>query len=68
MSHSIKINHFQITVKGSGVIYQFCFLFYVLRDTSLKTGIRHNRITFAECNVVVRVQRLIVTDILNSAY
>lgn len=37
-----------------------------LRDTSLKTGIWHNRIAFAECNIVVTVLRLIVTDILNS--
>lgn len=37
-----------------------------LRDTSRKTGIWHNRITFAECYIVVTVLRLIVTDILNS--
>ena len=34
-----------------------------LKDTSLKTGIWHNRMTYAECNIVVTVLRLIVTDI-----
>lgn len=39
-----------------------------LTDTSLKTGIWHNRMMFAECNIVVTGVRLIVTDISNSEY
>lgn len=36
-----------------------------LRDNSLKTGIGHNEMTFAECNIVVTVLRLIATNSLS---
>lgn len=36
-----------------------------LRDTSLKTGIGHNEMTIAECNIVVTVLRLIATNSLS---
>lgn len=36
-----------------------------LRDTSLKTDIGHNEMTFAECNIVVTVLRLIATNSLS---
>lgn len=39
-----------------------------LRDTSLKTGIGHNKITIAECSIVVTVLRLIVTNSLSTKW
>ena len=39
-----------------------------LRDTSLKTGIGHNKMTIAECNIVVTVLRLIVTNSLSTKW
>ena len=36
-----------------------------LRDTSLQTGIRPNKMTFAECSIAVTVLRMIVTNSLN---
>lgn len=53
-------NHSERNLNNLPIFSSMC-----LRDTSLKTGIRHNKMTFAECNIVVTVLRLIVTNPLS---
>lgn len=52
-------NHSERNLNNSPILFStMC-----LKDTSLKTGIWHNRMTDAECNIVATVLRLTVTDI-----